>query len=203
MAKKYYAVLKGLTPGIYESWAEAEEQVKGFPGAEFKSFKTKKEATAYMGGEEVEKDEPELLDGLCAFVDGSFDSESKIYSYGIVYLYQGELKTENGVGTNEEAASMRNVAGELRGAMLAMKYASDNGFDKINIYHDYEGIAAWAEGRWKTNLSCTAAYKSYCEKMKSKIKVHFVKVPAHSGITYNEMADELAKAAVKAEKESR
>jgi len=194
--KKYYAVLKGRESGIYESWTEAEAQVKGFAGAEFKSFKTKKEATAYLNGVDVKK-EPELADGLCAFVDGSFDAESGIYAYGIVFLNNGEMETAKGIGTNEEAASMRNVAGELRGAMLAMKYAAENGFDKITIYHDYEGIAAWAEGRWKTNLSCTAAYKSYCGKMKEKVGVCFVKVPAHSGITYNEMADELAKSAIK------
>ena len=35
--------------------------------------------------------------------------------------------------------------------------------------------------------------------MKKKINIKFVKVPAHSGVTYNEIADELAKAALKGE----
>lgn len=39
MAKqKYYVVWKGRNPGVYETWAECEAQVKGFAGAEFKSF---------------------------------------------------------------------------------------------------------------------------------------------------------------------
>ena len=36
---KYYAVKNGRQTGIFESWAECEEQVKGFSGAVYKSFK--------------------------------------------------------------------------------------------------------------------------------------------------------------------
>ncbi len=48
MAKKikFYVVWKGKNPGIYKSWAECLEQVKGFNGASFKSFTSIKEAEA-------------------------------------------------------------------------------------------------------------------------------------------------------------
>lgn len=49
MASKFYAVRKGKKPGIYSTWDECKNQVNGFPGAEYKSFKTKSEANAYMG----------------------------------------------------------------------------------------------------------------------------------------------------------
>lgn len=42
--QKFYAVVKGYTPGIYTTWDEAKTQVDGYPGAVFKSFKTRKEA---------------------------------------------------------------------------------------------------------------------------------------------------------------
>ena len=38
MKKKYYAVKNGKVPGIYETWAECSEMVKGYSGAEYKSF---------------------------------------------------------------------------------------------------------------------------------------------------------------------
>ncbi|MCI8558910.1 MAG: AAA family ATPase [Lachnospiraceae bacterium] len=38
MKKKIYAVRKGRNPGIYDVWAETEQQVKGFSGAEYRSF---------------------------------------------------------------------------------------------------------------------------------------------------------------------
>ena len=44
MVKKYYVVWTGLQPGIYETWADCEAQVKGVPGASYKSFKTLEDA---------------------------------------------------------------------------------------------------------------------------------------------------------------
>ncbi|SDH42274.1 ribonuclease HI [Alteribacillus persepolensis] len=42
--KKYYVVWKGRKPGVYNSWAACEQQVKGYRGASFRSFPTKDEA---------------------------------------------------------------------------------------------------------------------------------------------------------------
>lgn len=48
--KKYYVVWQGVTPGIYDSWAACQLQIKGYPAARYKSFKTKEEAEAAYGG---------------------------------------------------------------------------------------------------------------------------------------------------------
>lgn len=47
---KFYAVAAGRKPGIYSTWTECERQVKGHRGARFKSFKTREEAAAFVGG---------------------------------------------------------------------------------------------------------------------------------------------------------
>ncbi|PWN33075.1 uncharacterized protein FA14DRAFT_181739 [Meira miltonrushii] len=47
----FYAVRTGRKPGIYPTWAECEDQVKGFKDAKFKKFETKEEALAFMGGD--------------------------------------------------------------------------------------------------------------------------------------------------------
>ncbi len=46
MAKKqkYYTVWKGRQTGVFDNWEEAEEQVKGFETAQYKSFESMKEA---------------------------------------------------------------------------------------------------------------------------------------------------------------
>jgi len=45
MAKqKFYVVWKGRIPGVYTSWEECQQQIKGFKDAQFKSFKTKETA---------------------------------------------------------------------------------------------------------------------------------------------------------------
>ena len=40
----YYAVKKGIEPGVYLSWEECNKQIDGFSGAEYKKFKTEDEA---------------------------------------------------------------------------------------------------------------------------------------------------------------
>lgn len=46
--QKFYVVWRGLTPGIYTSWPDAEKQVKGVAGARYKSFPTQGEAEAAL-----------------------------------------------------------------------------------------------------------------------------------------------------------
>ena len=45
---KFYAVKKGLRPGIYHTWAECQEQTHGVSGAAFKSFSTQQAADQYL-----------------------------------------------------------------------------------------------------------------------------------------------------------
>lgn len=45
---KIYVVWKGRKPGIYKDWEECESQVKGFPGAQFKSFPSMTAAQSAM-----------------------------------------------------------------------------------------------------------------------------------------------------------
>lgn len=53
MAKKYYAVRVGRNVGIYTTWADCEAQVKGYSGAQYKSFPTKEEAEDFVGHQTV------------------------------------------------------------------------------------------------------------------------------------------------------
>lgn len=39
--RKYYVVWKGRQTGVFEDWTDCNEQILGFKGAEYKSFKTK------------------------------------------------------------------------------------------------------------------------------------------------------------------
>lgn len=48
MAKKYYAVAKGRTPGIYFTWDDCKAQVEQFSGAVYKSFLTIQEAERFI-----------------------------------------------------------------------------------------------------------------------------------------------------------
>ena len=54
-APKYYVVWAGHAPGVYDSWEEAELQVKGYPGASFRAFRSETEAVqAFRAGYDKE-----------------------------------------------------------------------------------------------------------------------------------------------------
>ncbi len=65
MKQEYYAVAVGRKPGIYKTWAECEEQVKGYSKAEYKSFKTEREAKEYLKGKESKKEKATRICLLC------------------------------------------------------------------------------------------------------------------------------------------
>ncbi len=48
-AKKYYAVKKGKSTGIFQSWEECRASVEGYPGAVYKGFPGLEEAEGYLG----------------------------------------------------------------------------------------------------------------------------------------------------------
>lgn len=203
MAEKYYAVRRGSITGIFETWEECRASVSGYPGAEYKSFKTRQEASAYLGDDAVLQPEgtapflEEESDGpVKIYVDGSYNSATEEFSYGMVVLARTGEETYSRSFQDQELAAMHNVAGEIKGAEAAMQYALDKGLESIAIYHDYEGIAKWCLGEWKANKEGTKAYKAFYEKASRQVQISFVKVTGHSHDKYNDMADELARGAL-------
>lgn len=191
---KFYAVKEGRKKGIYSTWEECKEQVNGYKGAIYKSFKSIEEAKSFI---EEKKTSFNQDNGLIAYVDGSFNIKTKEYGYGCVIILGQKVICElNGKGNDLRYVSMRNVAGEILGSLQALKYASNHGYKEICIYYDYEGIEKWANGLWKANKEGTINYQQEIDKYRQSLTIMFIKVLAHSGDFYNERADFLAKKAV-------
>jgi ATP-dependent DNA helicase PIF1 len=63
-----YAVKKGIVEGIYNTWEECRAQIDNFSGAQYKKFKTREEAEAYMAAEEPKQQSPSLsADGIATY----------------------------------------------------------------------------------------------------------------------------------------
>ncbi|NMA74722.1 MAG: reverse transcriptase-like protein [Bacteroidales bacterium] len=198
---KVYAVKKGHQTGIFDNWADCQVATKGFSGPEFKSFTTREEAEAYLEDrdvwvEQVAKDNGEGY--LVAFTDGSYDKDLKRYSYGVEFIKpDGSEDDICGYGSNREYIDSNNIIGEIFGVINALDWAISNEYEKIKIYHDYEGLSKWISGEWSANSKVAKMYtKLYELKFKDFLEVQFKKVPGHSNVIYNEKADQLAKSAL-------
>ena len=204
MAKKnFYAVRVGKTPGIYKTWPECQSNVSGFPGAVYKGFETLPEAEAFMANgvsatSTADNVGVENLPEVYAFTDGSFNVATGVYGFG-GFLHYSDTEDDieiRGNGNDPEEAVSRNVAGEVHGAVAAMKKAVELGLPELTLFYDYEGIEKWPLRDWKTNKKISMFYVNEYDGLKDRLKVNFVHVKAHTGIPGNEAADRMAKAEV-------
>ena len=193
--KKYYAVVDGSAPGIYESWDVCSKVLQEH-GGHCKGFAERQEAENFLNG----ITEAENYTGLTAFVDGSFEVSVGRYGFGCVILQPEKEPLEYyGSGNNEASAALRNVTGEMLGAMFSVKWAIAHGYKDILICYDYEGIEKWATGLWKAKTELTKKYASAMKEWNKIICITFKKIAAHTGNRYNESADQLAKRAIQEE----
>ncbi len=161
MAKKqkYYAVKVGKVPGIYETWSECQEQIKGFPNAIYKSFKSKTQAENFVKVEE----KMEVNSGYEFYVDGSYNADNDKAGSGVIIVKNGEVIGQCHA-EHKNTEDMRNVVGEVMASLSAMKIAKNSGINNFTILHDYMGVSAWAKGEWETKTSFTKTYKKWVDK---------------------------------------
>ena len=132
------------------------------------------------------------------YVDGCYNPATRQYGYGMMvvpYPYDANtVEYYKGVFDDEDMAKMNNVAGEIMGARAAFAYMEDHEWLHTQLNYDYQGIAAWCDGSWKSKNANTMNYKGDYEALKEKgYYIYFHHTPAHCGIEGNEICDQLAK----------
>lgn len=218
---KHYVVKKGRKPGIYENWygpGGAEEQVRGYPGAWYKSFTTRKKAEAWLldagtrekcesskkSSVETSESEHGTEDSpnrrVIIYTDGSSRGNPGPGGYGVVILDGGkrkELARGYRLTTNNRMELMACIA-----ALESVKKPST-----VVLYTDSSYVAnginlGWAK-KWRAhgwmrthgepamNADLWDRLLTLCENH----SVRFVWVRGHAGNTDNERCDKLALAA--------
>ena len=134
---------------------------------------------------------------VIAYVDGSFEKSIGRYAFGCVILTpDGQEIRRSGSGSDPAGVAIRNVAGEMLGAMNAVKWARENDYPAVEIRYDYEGVEKWVTGVWRAKTPLTSKYAAHMQEAGNKIRISFCKIAAHTGNHYNEEADQLAKSAL-------
>ena len=152
---KYYAIKDLNKSEIYTSWELCQEALKTYNNPKFKSFSTKEEAEAFIKGEVLD-------DGILmpkAYIDGSFDEKTNSYSFGGVLIIDNKSYTFKKKYEKDEYSSLRNVAGEIKGAGFIINYSIQKGIKELHIFYDYLGIEKWYTGLWKANSSIAIEYQ--------------------------------------------
>lgn len=198
MASKYYAVVSGRKPGIYNDWPTAEGQVKAFPGAIFKSFRTKTEAEQFLQKSTAivtEKDSPAvihtlpLIDKTIIYTDGSYSNSS--CGFGVVVITtKGDKITARG---RVPLPPSNNVA-ELYSIYVALSLVRGDAIIYSDSQYAIACLTTYVHD-WMKNGWAGVANRNIIEGTFSLMKdrnIIFQHVQAHTGIQYNEEADRLA-----------
>lgn len=194
--KSWYAVKVGRVTGLFKDWETCKKQVIGYPNAQFKGFYSKEDAEAFLSNQVKISDES-IKGNAVAYVDGSYIStKPNCFSFGVVFIYNGKIEKYSKKIIDKEEALMRNVAGEIYGAIYAINLCIKKRINQLDLYYDYSGIEKWCLGEWNANKKLTKEFCKFYEFTKTIVNIRFHKVESHTGIKYNDMADLLAKEAL-------
>lgn len=203
---RFYAVKKGIKPGIYTTWDECSTQVQGFPGAQYKGFSSLNDAEEYLGVSkpkvQEEAIELETRDGLkkvILYTDGSAIGNPGPGGYGVVLIHGKHRKELSGgfrLTTNNRMEIMACIAG-----LQTLKTRCS-----VTLYTDSQYVVnsmtkGWAE-RWQIfgwqkggqevpNADLWEQLLDLCDRH----EVTFAWVRGHSGNRENERCDQLARRA--------
>ena len=138
---------------------------------------------------------------IAIYVDGSFKTINEHQLIGSAYVVvnpDGSTVERKVAKKVEVGTHSRNISGELNATYGAIAYALQNNLPEITIYHDYVGIAEWANLNWKANKPETKQYANYVNRVRNEkgLIINFIHVKGHSGNMFNEVADKLAGEAI-------
>ncbi|EMS77195.1 ribonuclease HI [Desulfotignum phosphitoxidans] len=221
---KYYAVATGRTTGIFTTWPEAKAQVEGFPGAVYKSFKTREQAEAFLadpvlgtgrkktassqksrnnGPSGTDNDWPEGT--IVVYTDGSAIGNPGPGGYGVVIQKHPdtpakELSGSYGHTTNNrmEMTAVIKALQALQGTVSPVVVHSDSRYVVDALTKGW--AAGWEKRGWKRSNGQPALNPDLWKQLLplvQSLNVRFVWVRGHSGNPLNERCDELANTAAR------
>ncbi len=207
--KKFYAVARGHKPGIYFSWPQAEAQVRGYRGAVYKGFFSRKEAEAFLetpvysaNGQGKRNTGSDCMtlpeDAVIIYTDGGSINNPGPGGYGVVQIYNDTRKELYGgyrLTTNNRMELMACIV-----ALRELEYR-----DKpVVVYSDssyvVNGITkGWARGwrkrGWLKSDRTPALNPDLWSELLDLVEeldVSFNWVKGHAGHPLNERCDTLA-----------
>lgn len=201
MGSKYYAVVSGITPGIYNDWITTERMVKGYPGAIFKSFRSKLDAETFMKKSTLTKTKDKVIPTVLPLADKTIiysagSSLNSEYGFGICMLTNtGDKITSCGkVPPTVLANGYANNIAELYAIYVSLSLVKGD----IVLYSDSQYaistltiyVNEWIKNGWK-GVSNRSLIEGSFNLMNNR-SVTLLLTDKHTNVEFNEDAGELA-----------
>ncbi|SDP14318.1 ribonuclease HI [Desulforhopalus singaporensis] len=213
--KKYYAVAVGRKNGIYDDWSSAEKQVKGYPGAKYKSFATRQQAESWLDDPVYDRtprkaatkqaaagDDLVPSDGILVYTDGGSINNPGPGGYGIVII-EGDIRRELSGGFRRTT----NNRMEMTAAIVALDDLQEKS-KTIHLYSDSSylvngfikgWVKKWQGSNWRKSDGQPVLNVDLWQRLAAlagkNVIFHWVK--GHAGNEFNERCDQLAVAAAR------
>ena len=154
-SKKFYVVWVGAQPGIYTQWNQCEAQIKGYPGARYKSFTSKQEAEAAFA-QAPPTPQPKQKTTLVhrtAFEPRSLAVDAACSGNPGVMEYQGVYTQTNARIFHQKFPLGTNNIGEFLGIVHALAYLKQHNELTMPVYSDSVNAIKWVkQKKCKTTL---------------------------------------------------
>jgi ribonuclease HI len=169
--------------GVYDTWPACAAAVKGVSGARYQAVTGRAQAEAMLRGEGTA-----LEPGLYAFVDGNHlggvgvvlveraargepvVSEAIGMTVREVFSGAGVASLRTGTAIAAALERLRNVLAELAALHLALRRVPEGA--TLTVVHDYEGVGAWLEGRWRAKDPLVAEIVEACRALIARRRLH-------------------------------
>lgn len=185
---KYYAVKKGFVSGIFKSWKECEQSIKGYSGAKYKSFTSKEDAIQYLNQStiKINNNEKDSSYGIL-YTDGASRRNPGHGSFGGVifnnlnnkicefYHYLGPKKT--------------NMEAEYHGLCEGLLLAKMIGLTKLDVFVDNQTIVKQLKGEFQCRSENLLDLYNYSLNLSKSFQSFTI---THIYRDKNKIADELA-----------
>jgi ribonuclease HI len=190
----YVALAPEAIRGVYDTWAACEAVVRSVPGARYRKAADRALAEQLLSG-----NGRRLAPGQYAFTDGNHRG-----GIGVALVRRNHDSTteiRELSGTVQQVAPhlaphverLRNPLAELVALFVAL---AEGDRDDLVVVHDYEGVGAWMEGRWRTRDAVIAEAVARCRDLVAErgLRVAFRWQRGHQSALGDEYAEFNAKA---------
>ena len=150
-AQKYYVVWQGHHPGIYDTWAKCQSQVKNFPNARYQAFTTRAEAESAFRTGPVHRKTTSPQNKQARTSIGDYESES--ISVDAACSGNPGLMEYRGVWTRDKSEIFHmgpfregtNNIGEFLAIVHALAWLKKRNDDKTPVYSDSATAISWVK----------------------------------------------------------